>query len=368
MQVSLQTTVPAITVEPTMVFGYPTCASDVYTPRVEQIYLPSEEAVPAIPVEIAVNTRYTWEIETKSWKWKLFERVMRVRQHNQAIDYEGHFIYDGRYETDKNIAHMLENICTRVLLAQKHLSEYLNRPVEINVVLKENASELARDLFSTLGIPTLCTNFEVYGDVVDVIHDWDYRLYGVQAELLNVEFKNYSPATPDRVFIARRGSRQLLNNDEVSEFLKTKGFTTYFFEDLTASEKWSIARNAKVAIAVHGAGTGNFIFNRLGLTSQAEKGSGLRLIELFSPSFTIHTYRPFSAILNGKWCGVRGQITPDVLRYLDFDSTPRDTLKSPIRDPFKVDLSTLQMALNYLNVDGVEAKKQELVHHPSSNI
>jgi hypothetical protein len=368
VQISLRTMVPAIVVEPTMIFAHPTCASDVFTPKVERLYLPAEEVVPAVPVEIEVKTKYTWNIGTKSWKWKLFERVMRVRQHNQALDYEGHFIFDARYETDKNIAHILENVCTNVLLAKQHLSEYLNRPVEINVVLKENVSELARDLFDTLGIPTLCTNFEVYGDIVDVIHNPHYRLYGVEAELFNLEFKNYERDTPDRVFIARRGSRQLINNDEVIKFLAQKGFTTYYFEDLTASEKWSIARNAKVAVAVHGAGTGNFIFNRSGLAPQAEKESGLRIIELFSPSFTIHTYRQFSAILNGRWCGVRGQITPEVLRYLDFDSTPRDTLKSPIRDPFKVDLSTLQMALDYLEVDVVEPPKEKLVYSVHSGV
>lgn len=146
------------------------------------------------------------------------------------------------------------------------------------------------------------------------------------------------------------------------EFLEKQGFTTYYFEDLTASEKWSIARNAKVAVAVNGAGTGNFTFNRLGLAPQAEKGSGLRIVELFPPSFTIHTYRQFSAILNGRWCGVRGQITPAVLHYLDFDSPPRDTLKSPIRGPFKVDLSTLQMALDYLEADVVEPNQKKLVY------
>ncbi|MBW4693007.1 MAG: glycosyltransferase family 61 protein [Lyngbya sp. HA4199-MV5] len=138
--------------------------------------------------------------------------------------------------------------------------------------------------------------------------------------------------------------------------------------DLTASEKWSIARNAKAVVAVHGAGTGNFIFNRLGLAPQAVKGSGLRLIELFSPSFTIHTYRHMSTTLNGRWCGVRGQITPEVLRYLDFDKSTRDTLKSPIRDPFKVDLSTLQMALDYLEVDGEISVKKRLVHEANHNM
>jgi len=83
--------------------------------------------------------------------------------------------------------------------------------------------------------------------VVEVVHDYNYRLYGVEAKLFDTEFKNYNPTTPDRVFIARRGSRQLTNNDEVIDFLEQRGFVTYYFEDLTASEKWSVTRNAKIA-------------------------------------------------------------------------------------------------------------------------
>ncbi|MBW4693008.1 MAG: hypothetical protein KME27_14735 [Lyngbya sp. HA4199-MV5] len=230
MQISLHTVVPAIHVEPAMMFAYPTCASDVYTPKVEQIFLPEQEDVPKLLVEIKVTKKYTWEVQVANWKWKLFEQVVKLGQHKRSLDYEGHFIFDARGETDKNIAHLLENICTPVLLAKKLLSEKLKRPVEINVVLKENASNLSKDLFSTLNIPILCTNFEVYGDVVEVIHDYSYRLYGTGAELFNFEFKNYNSSTAERVFIARRGNRHLINHHEVSKFLEEKGFVTCYFE------------------------------------------------------------------------------------------------------------------------------------------
>lgn len=360
MDLSLSTVVPPINVEPTMMFSYPTCAADVYTPRIEQIYLPGKEDVPELPVEIKVATNYTWAVQLTSWKWKFIEQAVKLSGHKKAIDYTGRFIYDARNEADKNVAHLLENSCTYALLAKKLLSEHLGRAVEVTVILKKNVPAFARELFDSLGIPILCTNLEVYGEVVEVVHNYNYRLYNIQAELFNIELKDYNPNTPERVFIPRRGSRQLINNDEVVNFLKERGFTTYYFEDLTASEKWSIARNAKIVVSVHGAGTGNFIFNRLGLAPQAEKGSGLRLIELLSPSFTIHTYRQFGTILNGKWCGVRGQITPEVLRYLDFDTRPRNTLKSPIRDPFKIDLSSLQMALDFMAVDQVKLPSEEL--------
>ena len=105
--------------------------------------------------------------------------------------------------------------------------------------MKENTSALARDLFNTLNIPILCTNFEVYGDVVEVVHDYNYRLYGVEAKLFDTEFKNYNPTTTDRVFIARRGSRQLINHDEVVDFLEQRGFVTYYPSFVTLAESKS---------------------------------------------------------------------------------------------------------------------------------
>lgn len=69
----------------------------------------------------------------------------------------------------------------------------------------------------------------------------------------------------------------------------------------------------------------------------------------FSANFTIQTYRHLSATLNGKWCAVRGQTMPETIRSLDFNQN-RNVLKSPIKDPFRVDLKSLQLALDYLEI------------------
>lgn len=344
MNIELYRTIPELVVKPSMMFAYPTCLADVYTPAIEHIYLP-EIRYPSLNATVKIAPGQS-TMPAKSLKWKLYQTLTTGVKKRPTQDLSTRFIFDARFDTDKNIAHILENICTPVLFARQLLSAHLNQKVDILIVLKANVSLMARQIYEALDLPIYCTNDPVYGNLVQVSNFGS--LLAIQPELFNVHIKNYNHATPERVLISRRGTRQLINEAEVIQFLEAQGFTTYYFEDLSLSEKWSIVRNAKVAVAVHGAGTGHFIFNRQGLES-LEPDRGLRLIELFSANFTIHTYRHLSATLNGKWCAVRGQIMPETIRSLDFNQN-RNVLKSPIKDPFKVDLKSLQLALDYLEI------------------
>lgn len=347
MEIKLQHEIPGFVEDPTMMFAYPTYLADVFTPRIEQIYLP-EQFFPSIAVEVKVTTKLT-NRRLYTRKQKFYRELTKPFRDTSTLDCANKFVFDARFDLDHNIAHILENICTPVFFAKKLLSKHLDQQVEIVVLLREKAASLGKSIYQALDIPTICTDKDVYGNVVEVLPDND-RLYSVQPELFNVEIKNYNPTTPERIFVSRRGNRRITNNDEVSQFLETRGFKTCYFEDMTLSEEWSMARNAKAVIAIHGAGSANFIFNRLGLETPDEPGSGLKMIELFTPNFVLPGYRHFGAVLNGRWCAVRGQITPESVRYLDFDQAPRRHDRSPIKDPFKVDLMTLQMALDYLEI------------------
>ncbi|NEQ23646.1 MAG: glycosyltransferase family 61 protein [Microcoleus sp. SIO2G3] len=346
MEINLHAEVPAFVMEPTMLFSYPTCTADVYTPKIERVYLP-EERSPAIPVELKVASGHLGTRQTGSLKWKVYKTLTKWNQSAPTLDFSGRFLFEARFDADNNIAHILENICTPVLYAKQLLSEHLNQEIKIYVVLRGRASTLSQQVYETLGIPVICTDGDIFGEIVQMT---PFRmLYGIQPQVFNIEIQNYNSQTPDRVFISRRGNRKLSNNDEVCQFLEARGFTTYYFEDLTPSEEWSIARNAKAVVAVHGAGSGNLIFNRLGLDSP--DATGLRIVELLSPSFALMTYRHFGTLLNGKWCAVRGQITPETLRYLDFTHKPRSPHLSPMKNPYKVDLQTIELALNYVGVE-----------------
>jgi hypothetical protein len=348
MELEINNKVAGFTLEPAMMFTYPSRIASLYAPQVERVFLP-EKHVPDLDVSVQIKTGNTGLSQDRTLKQKISttftKRLGKSISHNMA-DY---FIFDARFDTDKNLAHVVDNIMLPVLYAQRVLSEKLNKEIKIHVILKKGASPLAKEAYDVVGIPTICTDGNVYGNIVTVS---THEMFGAIPEVFDVKIKNFNPDTPERVFIPRRGNRRLINNEEVVNFLEKKGFVTYYFEDLTPSEEWSITRNAKVMIALHGAACSHLAFNQVGLQKSSSPGSGVRIIEIFSPCFVLSAKRHLATLLNGKWCAVRGQITPQALRELDFNerASSLSPLVSPVKDPFRVDLESLQMALEHLEI------------------
>lgn len=67
---------------------------------------------------------------------------------------------------------------------------------------------------------------------------------------------------PKRIYLSRNksNSRHVLNEDEVTKFLKDYDFTTIYAEDLTFAEQVEYFANADVIISQHGAGLTNIAF------------------------------------------------------------------------------------------------------------
>jgi hypothetical protein len=350
IDLTLQQEVPDLIVEPTLIFNYPTALVDVYSPAVEQIYQPAFNYQVTNAV-VNVASSITHQKKDESWRRKTLHQVAQLfHAKEEIVDCSGQFIFDTRWEQGIHIGHVLQKLVTPLLYAQKLLSEHLGKEIKMTAIVSNNAPKIACQVYQTLGISIIQTNAPVYGHVVSVRgvdkqtqEERAIELCSVQHDLFRVDFEGYIPDTPERVFIPRRGNRRLINQDEVQGFLEQRGFTTFYFEDLTPSQEWSITRNAKVVVALHGAACDNLLFNSL--------DSGLRLIEIFSPQFTMAgCYRYIPNVRKGKWCGVRGQLTPAALKALDFDQRRCDTHKSPFKDPIRVSLASLEMALDYLEV------------------
>jgi hypothetical protein len=386
MDINLKYKVPGLEVASSMMYCFPTGAMDVWHPAAEQVLMPAKYFEP-YDVEIKVQSA-TAKLEltkTLSWKRKTqlvlskaikrkarsflpktirrkarsaFSRVKNYKtqlflpeaaEDGDVLDYSGKFIFDARFDVFTNISHILGNIAEPVFLAQNLLSEHLQKDIKIHIILSSRVPKysMPMDVYRLLGNPVIFTDDDVYGELVTCSKQ---RVYSTAPHFLNFEFPGYKEKTYERVFVARRGNRRLINNDEVTEFLEKRGFKTLYFEDLSLEEEWSIARNAKEAVVVAGAASGNFVLNRVGLRDNAEPGSGLKLIELMSPAWNFYEHRYMASTLNGKWCCVRGQITPQMLNALDFSEAPPDSLKAPYKDPFRVDCQTIQMALDYLSM------------------
>ncbi len=351
MEICIEEKIPGFVVSSGFMFAHPSLLSDLYHPEIERIYLPEEQISPHL-IHLRVKSGCTGPGKNESFKWRFYQKALNLFKEEAVIDLSDKFVFDARNDVDTNIAHVIR-CAVGVLFAKKTLSYRFDKDVQIQVVLRQRASSMSRKVFANLGLPIICTDGDVYGEIVENSKQLQFEKYlNLFPELLNFKFADYNAETPERVFIPRRGARKLINNDEVVDFFESQGFKTIYFEDLPISEAWSIARNAKVAAIVHGASYAHFRFNRVGLETPEQGGSGLKFLDIFSPNFTIpRSTRPFIASVNGRWAAVRGEIQPKNLCLLDKYAKENSLhpLRKPVKAPFRVDIKSLEMALEYLH-------------------
>jgi hypothetical protein len=108
-------------------------------------------------------------------------------------------------------------------------------------------------------------------------------------------------------------------------------------------KQWSLVKNAREVVAIHGASMHALAFNRHGLARQSGDLSGLKVIEIFPSSYCSDYFRRLACVMNAHWCAVRGQITVDVVRELEVNQDP----KAQAFTDFHVDLETLALALDF---------------------
>lgn len=317
----------AITSAPAKMFTYPTRLASAWKPGVMEIDLPAEHKDGG-EVEVTIRPGSTQSLGLKHGNaYKSLYRKFAA-----PIQLDGEYIYDARYETDGNIAHLLAIVACTVLVV---------KPIypNVKVILRAKATTMAKTAYKLLGIPVLCTDREVSGDLL-LVPDGAYRgIYeGLYKSLYGeLDFEGYNKQTPERVFISRRGTRCLINEREIEQALQEYGFKKVYFEDIPINEQWSIARNAKVVVGMHGAALSSLVFNR----------NQVKLLELFHPGYVVDMYRWITNAVDGTWCGVTGQITEDVIKELDFKKNGRSfALSSTL-----IDITSLRMALDYLDVD-----------------
>lgn len=311
-----------ISVPASKLFTHPTRLSAAWQARVMEVSLPGYELErPEVHVSVTAGSTRSLRLRAPS----LRRRVHRLLRSAVRIDVG--VIHDARYESDANIAHIIENVAPKLLLVGE-----LRR--HITVVLRSNASQVGRNAYETLGFGVLCTDRDVEGNLLvasngdnGAYEPWNGSVFpGVPLD--------WSGETPARVFIARRGPRRLSNEDEIEAVLRGYGFTRMYFEDLSVAAQWSIARNARIIVGIHGAAMSSVVFN----------DSGVKVIELFHPGYVVDSMRHKVAANGGVWCGVTGRLSPEVIRELD----DRHRARAFARAPISIDPGSLRMALDYV--------------------
>jgi hypothetical protein len=311
---------------PMKIFTYPTRLSDSWQAKILEINLPIERITrPEIEISVFDGSTSSLGIEPRNSLRRVYKKFV------SPVDMSGEYIFDTRHDLDGNICHVLNNI-SPALLAIK------DRCPKVTAILSAKATTRGQETYKLLGFPVLCTDKNVNGRVIvapwgrnGIYEGWFSSFFG------DLAFEGYTKETPERIFISRRGTRGLINEAEVEQTLQEYGFTKVYFEDISIPQQWSIARNAKVIVGVHGAALASIMFNR----------TGIKLIELFNPGYVTELYRRMTYAIGGNWCAVTGQYPEDIIKELDYNQKPRHFALSPMR----IDTTSLRMALEYLGIN-----------------
>ena len=298
---------------------------------------------------------------------------LRLLKRRRTVETSGCVVFDTRYEIDTNVGHYLVDTVPKILVARRLLAERYGADVEVRAVLREGSTPMSRDVFAAFGIPTLATEATVRGRILSIAETRPdtfmegRRLHASAPPMAGGLVAAYADfrerlaqgaPTPERIFVSRRDSRTIENEAEVASLLAGHGFQKLLFEagEMPLLEQWRAMAGARRIVAIHGAGLTPLIFNGHGLERLGDDRSGLRIVELHGAGYFVDFNRRLAAIVNAHWCGVRGRITPAIVRDLD----ERGASRSHQASPFRVDLGALELALRHSEGCGRELQEARL--------
>lgn len=340
---------PAVPVPPGHLFGYPTRFVETWAPAVEHVLLPGHE-VPACDFTVGPagdGLPSFWRqraprLGRLQWRLKNRVRIAQDELLGAPFDAGGDLVYDGRWIPNGNMAHIIEAYGARLLHARTLLAR-TGQPGRVRLVVTADLPRWARRALELLDVDVTCTNGRVKGRAIRVDCA---AVFGLLPEIFDVAFPGYTTATPRKIFISRKGTRTIENEEEVWGALRSLGFERFYFEHEPVELQWSLFRNASEIVAIHGAAMSAMVFNRQGL-SGAPGTPRPKLVELFSPGWVPAFFRNMAAAFGIDWVGVRGQITPDMVRDLDFGTGLETKYELA---PCKIAPASLEAALAHLGM------------------
>lgn len=174
--------------------------------------------------------------------------------------------FDLRTHEPNNIAHLMMHIipfCLHVRKVSGSNTRFLFSKIHPPF----------RKLLDAFDIQPIVTQKKIAGPIIKIFGSRGLAAYNI----LNLEsypplsfvpeiyhdFNFLSPlSNKNKIFIARRGARSLVNHNEIENILNARGYQTVFMEDYTIEQQLGIASEAKDIVAVHGASMGMLSANQ----------------------------------------------------------------------------------------------------------
>lgn len=311
---------------------HPSRITNTYELGVERIFL-DEDYIPGCDVDVCIEHHMTQSfIEQRNVglrrKLKYF---IATSTYDKKINFGEKLIYDARHIDNENMAHLIqEHFSILGFLSAK----YGYGRNDVAIILDKFPPKLAVEAFGVIGYEVVATDNIVSGNIIR-INGGDVFNFLPYVNSLEINF--LTDAMPEKIFISRKNTRKIENECEIDSLLKNEGFEKVYFEDTSIIEQWSLMHNVTDVVAIHGAALGCLAFNELNKSK-----NNFKLVELFGSGFVVNPFRKYMAMLNGRWIGCRGKITPEVVRDID---CPGMT-KRHVFDDFELAPKVLELALS----------------------
>lgn len=331
---------PSLTVPRDVIFSYPSRLIDRAVDYIEEILLPEAKTQEGrLEIELSDQPTVSNNRDPAGLKKRAMAYIPGA-EISKPLLLEDRVTIDLRYRFPGNWAHALTNHLPLASLIANLLDLEAK---DITLIFPKNISPQILLIFNLCGYPTINTDRPV------VSRNCRYNLSpwisirggrtSIIRDCLNSEalFKkiHVPENTLRKIFISRRSTRTVINEEDVEKYLTNLGFVKVYMEDYSGLEQLSLIFHAQSIVAVHGAALGPQIFRVL-------SGQPYQLLEIFSPAHITDVYRVISHQTNGQWCGIRGKVWPELVRD---KANFSNNLKN-----FEVSLDSLDYAMKKLSI------------------
>jgi len=324
-------------------FAPSTYLIDSWIPQIEEVYLPSISTKSGC---LSFSFYEAREVQFDSVNKGLLFKINSFlrRSFLKPVYINEQVILDLRESSPGNLSHALMIHLPVALCAKDYLIN-LGHGCPL-IIFPADLPEHIYKIYIEIGFEVLRTDNKVIGSVCDFNLSSLVCPRGMLADVIqgslegsgfSEKLNNRSKNLPNKIFISRKDTRCLINEDAVEKMLNSYGYQKIYMEDYDILDQLAMVSLSDDIVAIHGAALGPLVFRSMFNSNK------LKVVELLSPGHMSNVYRVIVNQLNGQWVGVRGKLWPEIItQAYEF---PKEIHKFAYVD-FEVCLLSLEKALN----------------------
>lgn len=298
---NIEIELPPFNVPEAFLFGPKSRLTDKWVPIVEKIVLPSTSTVRG-KLSILVNAN---SIEKVNYS----DEYLQVGKNSK--DQQARMTCDMRMHFPQNWAHTLTNHIPMAKIVT-NVAKRLNLPPVI-FILPKKLPQYCKDAFSIFGLEIVTSDKVFTENNITIKCDPWIAIRGIR-HMIAEQYANLlssivaGTSISEKIYISRRDTRSILNENELFMYLDDLGFKRIYPEDYSVLEQLSLFRYAHNVVAISGAGLAPILWGK--------SDENRKIVELFQPSNMTNVWRVVAEQKKWKWVGVRGKLWPSFCKHI----------------------------------------------------